>query len=757
VLSVDPTAITVNSSQNPSAVGTAVTFTAHVTTQGSSMTGSVQFLDGALVLGNGPLSGSGATGTASYLASGLALGAHMITAVYSGDATNAASTSAVLNQSVKQLTTLVLQSSANPSLESAIITLTAKVTATGVVPTGQVVFSSGGTVLGSGTIDGSGMATLSIATLTIGQHALTASYAGDTNNGPSASNTVQQVVNGQGSSTTVGTNKATVQVGASISFSAQVTGTSGPIPTGMVTFKDGTATVGTATLTGGVAGYTTAELAPGLHLITAVYQGDATYAGSTSASLLETVQQLTTVTVVSSSANPSAAGAAVLLHATVIEASSNSPESAGGAITGTVTFLNGGTTLGTGTLSAGGLATISVVTIPLGQNNITAVYSGSTNYLVSTSVAMVQSVVEAETETALASSANLSTMEDAITLTATVTGKGGTASGVVTFSSDGAVIGQGTLNAQGAATMMYSSLLVGKHSLVASYGGDALNLPSVSPLLAQTVLLHPSAVVLTSSATSLTGGQQVTLIAVVQWTGSIAPTGTVTFQSDTAALGASTVDATGVATLTINPATGTIHVSATYSGDAAFAGSTSAAIPISVGLPPQFTLAASQTTVAVQSLNHLTVDLTASSEKGFADTLTFGCLGLPKAATCTFSEDRVSLPAGGATTVQVVVDTGSPLTAGSVAKNEMPRSSSLIAICGLPGAFGCLLFWKARRGMAGGLLLLLCALGAAAGLSGCGSININGTPVGTYSFQITAAAQGTGVIQAVSMTLNVSK
>jgi sugar lactone lactonase YvrE len=764
VLSVDPTAVMVTSSQNPSAFGTAVTFTAHVTTQGSSMTGTVQFLDGAVVMGSGPLSSSGATGTASFSTSSLTLGAHLITAVYSGDETNAASTSAALSQSVKQLTTLVLQSSANPSLQSATITLTATVAATGVMPTGQVVFSDGGTVLGSGTLNAGGVATLSIATLTIGQHALTASYAGDGNNGPSQSDTLQQVVNGQGSSVTVGTNRATVQVGMSVSFSAQVTGTSGPIPTGMVTFKDGATAIGTATLTDGVAGYTTAGLAPGPHQITAVYQGDALYGGSTSASLLETVQQLATVTVISSSANPSAAGAAVLLHATVIEASSNSPESAGGAITGTVTFLNGSTTLGIGTLSAGGLATISVATIPLGQNNITAVYSGSTNYLGSTAGVMVQSVVQAETSTALASSANPSTMEDAITLTATVTGQGGHPSGVVTFSSDGTVFGQAPLNGQGVATFAYSGLLVGRHGLVASYGGDAQNLQSVSPLLTQTVLLRPSAVVLTSSATSLTGGQQVTLIGVVQWTGTIVPTGMMTFQSTTGPLGTSLIDASGVATLTINPATGVTNVTATYSGDAAFAGSTSAAIPLTVGLPPQFFLKASQTTVAVQSLQHMTVDLTASSEKGFSDMLTLGCLGLPKAATCTFSQNRVSLPADGTFTVHVVVDTGSPLTAGSVASNEGPSSTTLIAICGLPGGvLGCLLFWKRslwkarRQGMLGGVLILLVALGAAAGLSGCGTININGTPVGTYNFQITAAAQGTGVIQAVNMTLTVGK
>jgi hypothetical protein len=507
-----------------------------------------------------------------------------------------------------------------------------------------------------------------------------------------------------------------------------------------------------------VAGYTATALAPGQHLITAVYQGDTSFAGSTTAPLLETIQQLATVTVVSSSANPSAAGAPIVLSAAVTESSGNSPGSAGGAITGAVTFLDGSTTLGTGTVSTSGFATVSVATFPLGQNNITAIYSGNANYLGSTSVVMVQRIVQGETTTTLASSAGTSTAEDAVTFTATVSGRGTRASGIVTFSSDGAVIGQGALNGQGLATLVYSGLAVGRHTLIASYAGDAQNLSSMSPQLTQIILLHPSAITLTSSATSLSGGQQVTLIAVVQGTASTVPTGTVTFRTETSSLGAATVDATGVATLTINPPSDkTTSVTASYTGDSIFSGSNSLPIAITVGLPPQFSLAASTTTVAVQYLNHMTVDLTASSQKGFTDMLTLGCLGLPKAATCTFNQNWVNLPADGVAKVHVVVDTGSPLTAGSVAKNDASASPSFVALCGLPaGLLGCLLFWKSRRrSPLGGILLLLCAFGTAAGLSGCGSIQINGTPAGTYHFQITASAQNTGVIEALDMTLKV--
>jgi hypothetical protein len=82
------------SSPNPSLVGQTVTFTA--TVSGASPTGTVQFRDGATVLGTVGLSGT----TAVLSTAALAQGTHPITAVYSGDANNQASTSPVVNQVV---------------------------------------------------------------------------------------------------------------------------------------------------------------------------------------------------------------------------------------------------------------------------------------------------------------------------------------------------------------------------------------------------------------------------------------------------------------------------------------------------------------------------------------------------------------------------------------------------------------------------------------------------------------------------------
>jgi RsiW-degrading membrane proteinase PrsW (M82 family) len=203
-------------------------------------------------------------------------------------------------------------------------------------------------------------------------------------------------------------------------------------------------------------------------------------------------------------------------------------------------------------------------------------------------------------------------------------------------------------------------------------------------------------------------------------------------------------------------------VTAVYSGDSVYTTSTSPQTSITVGQPAQFTMQLNPTALSLQSQQHLITTLTIASVNNFTDTLDLGCLGLPFAATCTFSKDAVALGADGTQVIQVVVDTGSPLTSGSVAQLEQHRAGPLVMMSFLPGA--ALLgfaFWKGRRKMRSGLtglLMLLLLAGISAGMSGCsGGLSINGTPPGTYIFQVTATGTGTGVTQAIDVTLTVTQ
>jgi hypothetical protein len=79
--------------------------------------------------------------------------------------------------------------------------------------------------------------------------------------------------------------------GAAVMLSATVTPASGGgVPTGMVTFSDGTTALGTGTLSGtGVAMYTASALSVGTHSITAAYGGDSGDTASTSSAVTVTI------------------------------------------------------------------------------------------------------------------------------------------------------------------------------------------------------------------------------------------------------------------------------------------------------------------------------------------------------------------------------------------------------------------------------------------------------------------------------------
>jgi sugar lactone lactonase YvrE len=90
-----------------------------------------------------------------------------------------------------------------------------------------------------------------------------------------------------------------------------------------------------------------------------------------------TVGQAGTATSLSSTGS-SGSGANVTITATVISLTTGSP-------TGTVSFFDGGTLLGTGTLNAQGVTTYSTTTLSPGPHQVTGIYSGDSNFTGSTS------------------------------------------------------------------------------------------------------------------------------------------------------------------------------------------------------------------------------------------------------------------------------------------------------------------------------------------------------------------------------------
>ena len=560
------------SSVNPTSYGGSTTFTATVSSTAGTPTGTVTFRDGATTIGTGTLNGSG---VATLATGALLAGSHSITVVYGGDTNFATSTSSAITQTVnKNATTTALVSGTNPAAYGASVTFTATVSGINGPPTGTVTFKDGAATIGTGTLDGSGVATFATAALAAGTHTITAVYGGDANFTTSTSSSVSQVTNQNATATALvsGTNPSTF--GQSVTFTATVSGTNGP-PTGTVTFKDGAATIGTGTLNGsGVATFTTTALIGGSHTITAVYGGDTNFTASTSSTVTQVVNNGTSTTALSASPNPSALGQNVVFTATV--------SGPGAAPSGTVTFKDGATTLGTGTLNGSGVATLSTGALAAGSHTITAVYGGDSNYNTSTSAPLTQVVNQSTTTTALVSSVNPSSFGQSTTFTATVSGTGGTATGTVTFKDGATTLGTGTLDGFGQTTLSTSALAVGSHSITAVYGGDSNFITSTSPVLTQSVGMNASTTALTSSANPSAYNQSVTFTATVTGSGGT-PGGTVTFKDGATTLGTGTLDGSGVATFTTSALSPGSHaITAAYGGNTNFSASTSTTLTQSV-------------------------------------------------------------------------------------------------------------------------------------------------------------------------------
>jgi hypothetical protein len=370
--------IIVTTSGSPSFYGTPVTFTATIASGATTPAGgAVSFFDAGVKIGSGVLN-AGSPDTAQFTTSALAVGTHPITATYAGDNFNTAAASVAISQVVTQTVTATsVTASPNPGIAdmAETITATVKVTQGAGTPTGLVTFTSGPAVLGTANLNASGTATIS-PKLAPGNYSIIATYAGDTNDGGSQSAPLALIVAQAQTATVVTAVPNPSSWLQAVTFTATVTG-NGAMATGTVEFSAGGAAIGAAPLNpSGVATLTFSNLAIGTYAITATYEGDANNARSTSPAVSLTVGKIPTTTDLGSSMT-SGSNPQVDLVATVVA-------NAGPTPTGTITFSNASSTLGTATLDASGVATL-VLNLPAGTYAVMAVYSGDATHLPSTS------------------------------------------------------------------------------------------------------------------------------------------------------------------------------------------------------------------------------------------------------------------------------------------------------------------------------------------------------------------------------------
>ncbi len=241
-----------------------------------------------------------------------------------------------------------------------------------------------------------------------------------------------------------------------------------------------------------------------------------------------------TTTSLGSSANPSTLGQTVTFTAIV------APTSGTSTPIGNVTFTIDGQTqtpVALGVINGVDEATLTTTTLTLGSNTIGAAYSGNSAFSSSEVPNPLTQTINAQTATMLGSSANPSTVGQAVTFSATVTGPNaaGTPTGSVNFDEGNTVLMTSALDASGKATFTTSALAVGSNSITAVYTPTGYFLGSPSTALTQVVSATPleaTATRVTSSNGASSVGQAVTFTAFVTTTGTGTPGGTVTFTID---------------------------------------------------------------------------------------------------------------------------------------------------------------------------------------------------------------------------------
>jgi hypothetical protein len=430
------------------------------------------FVDGANV-GTAPV---GVDGNASLSYVPLFGGTHQFQVQYNGTdnpdpqanfAPSAVSAAASFTAS-QPFGTLAVTSSANPVAAGQPVTFTATFAppAGGAAPTGTVTFAIDAATV-TAPLNGD-TATYTAPGLTVGTHQASAVYNGDRNYVPEASNTLAEQVL-PATTTALAVSPTPGAFGQPIALTATVSDSLSQPVRGTVTFEDGTLPLVTVPVSGNQAVYTWNGAAAGAHQVRAVYSGDTTFAGSTSAAVPENVlgasQTMLTV-------SPSPAAAGQPLTVTVTVGAQATPGNQTGTPQGGVTLFVNSKPLQTATLTDGGAAFAVPAMLP-GTYTLRADYSGDTTTFGPSSSGDTPVLVQpALSRTTLAASP--AAVGQPLTLTATVSGQlviGGQPvppAGSVTFFDGTANLGTIAL-AGGQVSCTVPGLAAGAHDFRAAY------------------------------------------------------------------------------------------------------------------------------------------------------------------------------------------------------------------------------------------------------------------------------------------------
>jgi len=285
------------------------------------------------------------------------------------------------------------------------------------VPTGTVQFSISGQVIGSANVtadpnaspNGTAFLTVNASSSTpAGTYPITAAYSGDTTYatntftgshavGSNATTTTlllciapTATCPASGTFTTLPPYQPTLSLtyGQQINGVAPVTKTDSNPLTGTISFlQNGQVTCSYQVFVGQCASFPFTNLQGGQYTLVAQYANDPAHTGSSS-TVLVNVAPDTTTTTLTGAPNPAVQGTPVTFTITVTGQYA--------APTGTFTFSNGGTSLGTATLVPGNsttsTASFTTSSLPVGTDQVSASYGGNQNFLPSKSGSFAETI-----------------------------------------------------------------------------------------------------------------------------------------------------------------------------------------------------------------------------------------------------------------------------------------------------------------------------------------------------------------------------
>ncbi len=350
--------------------------------------------------------------------------------------------------------------------------------------------------------------------------------------------------------------------------------------------------------------------------------------------------------------------------------------------------------------------------------------------------------------------------------------------GTITLTDNGNALDGGsfTLNTEGHVEDQPIQLTAGPHTLVAAYPGDSSYTASTSPTDTVTVIKAATSTTVDASATTALAGTNVTLDALIlTQSNAIAspdqvPNGTVQFLVGGAPFGnpvtviggpgpggfaaaSASLDTTGLPN-------GANSVTAQYSGDGNYSGSTSSAVTVTVSA---FLVSSQPTSRTVVAGTPAMYTISAQAGAGFAGAIALACTVSPTpsfAPTCSFNNASIT-PGGN--------PSSSTMTVNSTARGAIPPSlprlrfdprflTPMVLLC-LVVLVVLLLSFRARKqrlfaAVPLTVLFVVLAFQATGCGGGGGGGGATGTPRGTYTITVTGTSGGNTNSVPVTLVVN---